>query len=63
MTDFDEPPMVASSTYHMSRGVPTECSMSLTASANCRGPRGSPCRTPEEDAISLSPINNADGVQ
>ena len=63
MTDSDGPPIVTSLTYHVLRGVPTEWTMSLTVSADSRGPSRSPCRTSEEDAIILSPINNADGVE
>ena len=63
MTDSDGPPIVRSPRYHALRGVPTEWAKSLTTSANSRGWCGSPCRSPEEDTIILSPINNSDGVE
>ena len=58
MADTNKPLVVTSL-----RGVPTKWAMSLTASANSRGPSESFCRTPKENAIISSPINNADGVE
>ena len=57
------PPNVASSRYQILTGELTERTISSTASENRRGPKGSPCWTPDSDKRIFPLARSMDGVE